>query len=88
LDYVVSAVLIFYVLTIVGVFRLRRLHPLWERPYRTFGYPIVPALYVLGATTILIVLFCYRPATTMPGLVIIATGIPVYLRLRHKPSTG
>jgi APA family basic amino acid/polyamine antiporter len=87
LDYVVSAVLIFYVLTIIGVFRLRRLRPLWERPYRTFGYPVVPALYVLGATTILIILFCYRPATTIPGLVIIATGIPVYLVLRRKRST-
>lgn len=88
LDYVVSAVLIFYILTIVGVFRLRRLHPSWERPYRTFGYPIVPALYVLGATTILIILFCYRPATTIPGLVIIATGIPVYLKVRNNPTTG
>jgi basic amino acid/polyamine antiporter, APA family len=61
LDYVVSAMLIFYILTIFGVFRLRRLHPSWERPYRTFGYPIVPALYILGAATILVILFAIGP---------------------------
>ena len=78
LDYVISAALIFYILTIVAVFRLRATRPDAERPYRAFGYPVVPALYILGAATILIVLFVYRPATTWPGLVIVFLGLPVY----------
>jgi len=78
LDYVISAALIFYILTIAGVFRLRRMRPDIERPYRAFGYPIVPAMYITGATAILIVLFVYRPATTWPGLLIVLLGLPVY----------
>ncbi len=78
LDYVVSAALIFYILTIAGVFRLRATRPHADRPYRAFGYPIVPALYIAGALTILLVLFIYRSATTWPGLVIVMLGVPVY----------
>jgi APA family basic amino acid/polyamine antiporter len=78
LDYVISAALIFYVLTIAGVFRLRRMRPHAERPYRAFGYPAVPALYILGATVILLVLFAYRTATTWPGLIIVIAGVPVF----------
>ena len=78
LDYVVSAALIFYILTIAGVFRLRRTRPDAERPYRAFGYPVVPALYIAGASAILLVLFVYRTATTWPGLVIVLLGVPVY----------
>ena len=78
LTYVISAALIFYILTIAGVFRLRRKRPDVERPYRAFGYPIVPALYIMGAVVILAVLLIYQTATTWPGLIIIATGIPVY----------
>ncbi len=78
LTYVISAALIFYILTIAGIFRLRKTRPDAERPYRAFGYPIIPALYILGAAVILVVLFSYQAATTWPGLVIIATGIPVY----------
>jgi APA family basic amino acid/polyamine antiporter len=82
LDYVISAALIFYILTIAGVFHLRRTRPDAERPYRAFGYPIVPALYVAGATTILVVLFVYRTATTWPGLIIVLLGLPVYFLWR------
>ena len=78
LDYVISAALLFYILTIAAVFRLRRLQPDAERPYRAFGYPIVTALYLLAAAVILTVLFIYRPATTFPGLVIVLIGVPVY----------
>jgi len=78
LDYVISAALIFYVLTIAGVFRLRVTRPDANRPYRAFGYPIVPVLYIAGALTILVVLFIYRPATTWPGLAIVLLGLPVY----------
>src|SRR5712692_6456419 len=78
LDYVVFAVLIFYVLTILGLFVLRRKRPDAERPYRAFGYPILPALYVIGATTIMLVLLAYKTQTTWPGLLIVLTGVPVY----------
>lgn len=85
LDYVVSAVLIFYILTIVGVFRLRKIRPSAERPYRTVGYPVVPAVYILGAATILFVLFRFRTATTLPGLLIILSGVPIFWYL-NRPS--
>ena len=78
LDYVISAALIFYVLTIIGIFLLRRKQPQAERPYKAFGYPVVPALYIVGATVILVVLFVYQTATTWPGLIIVLTGVPVY----------
>jgi APA family basic amino acid/polyamine antiporter len=78
LDYVISAALIFYILTIAGIFRLRQTRPDAPRPYKAFGYPIVPALYIVGATLILVVLFIYQTATTWPGLIIILTGVPVY----------
>jgi APA family basic amino acid/polyamine antiporter len=78
LDYVISAALIFYILTIAGIFRLRQTRPNAERPYKAFGYPIVPILYIIGASVILIVLFVYQTATTWPGLIIVLTGIPVY----------
>jgi len=78
LQYIMSAALIFYILTIAGIFRLRRIEPDAERPYRAFGYPLVPALYMLGASVILVVLFVCQPKTTWPGLAIVATGFPVY----------
>jgi len=84
LDYVVSAALIFYILTIAGVFRLRATRPDAERPYRTFGYPALPALYIAGASLILAVLFVYRTATTWPGLLIVLLGVPVYAAWRKR----
>src|SRR5262249_11848356 len=86
LDYVISAALIFYILTIAGIFRLRRIRPDAPRPYRAIGYPIVPALYIAGAAAILFVLFAYRTATTWPGLMIVLLGVPVYFAWRRKPS--
>ena len=84
LDYVISAALIFYILTIGGVFRLRRTRPTADRPYRAFGYPIVPALYIAGASVILLTLFVYRTATTWPGLIIVLLGLPVYLAWKPR----
>lgn len=78
LDYVISAALIFYILTILGIIVLRYKRPNAERPYKAFGYPVVPVLYIVGATVILAVLFIYQTATTWPGLIIVITGIPVY----------
>jgi APA family basic amino acid/polyamine antiporter len=78
LDYVVFSVLIFYVLTIGGVFVLRRRRPDAERPYRAFGYPVVPALYIIVALAIMFVLILYKTQTTWPGLLIVLLGLPVY----------
>jgi APA family basic amino acid/polyamine antiporter len=78
LDYVVFSVLIFYVLTIASLFVLRRKRPDAERPYRAFGYPVVPVLYILAAAAILVILLLYKTSTTWPGLLIVLTGIPVY----------
>jgi APA family basic amino acid/polyamine antiporter len=87
LDYVISAALIFYILTIAGVFVLRWKRPDAERPYKAFGYPLIPILYILGATVILAVLFIYQTATTWPGLIIVLTGVPIYF-LWRKSNTG
>jgi basic amino acid/polyamine antiporter, APA family len=78
LDYVVFAVLIFYVLTIFGLFLLRKNHPEIERPYKAFGYPIIPLIYILLALAVMIILFIYKPEYTWPGLIIVILGIPVY----------
>lgn len=83
LDYVVFSVLIFYVLTIAALFVLRRTQPAAERPYRAFGYPIVPGLYIIAASLIMMVLILYRTQTTWPGLVIVLSGIPVYFIWRR-----
>ena len=87
LDYVISAALIFYILTILGLFVLRRKRPDVERPYKAFGYPIIPALYIIGASIILAVLFIYQTATTWPGLIIVLTGVPIYF-LWRKSAVG
>ena len=84
LDYVISAALIFYILTIAGVFRLRKTRPNAERPYRAFGYPLVPLLYLVAAIVILGILFVYRQATTIPGVVIVLIGIPVYFGFKYQ----
>ena len=84
LDYVVSAALLFYILTIAGVFRLRKTRPDAERPYRAFGYPLVPALYIAAASAILIVLMIYRGSTTWPGFAIVALGLPLSLLARRE----
>jgi APA family basic amino acid/polyamine antiporter len=84
LDYVISAALLFYILTIAAVFRLRVTMPDAPRPYRTFGYPVIPALYIVAAAAILGVLLIYRPSTTWPGFVIVLLGIPVFLLFRRS----
>ena len=84
LDYVVFAVLIFYVLTIAGVFVLRRTRPQAERPYRAFGYPLLPAFYIVAATVILLVLAVYRTQTSWPGLLLVLAGVPIYFLWRKS----
>jgi APA family basic amino acid/polyamine antiporter len=86
LDYVISAALLFYILTIAGVIRLRIKRPEAPRPYRAWGYPWVPVLYIAGGTAILLCLFAYRPATTWPGLLIVCCGLPVYWIMKRRAS--
>jgi APA family basic amino acid/polyamine antiporter len=87
LTYVISAALIFYILAIAAVFVLRVKRPDAERPYKAVGYPLIPALYCVGAAVILAVLFIYQTTATWPGLLIVLTGVPVYFiwrsRLKH-----
>jgi basic amino acid/polyamine antiporter, APA family len=86
LDYVIFAVLIFYALTIFGLFRLRKNHPEIERPYKAFGYPVIPMVYIILATIVMLILLFYKPEYTWPGLIIVLLGIPVYFLWRKKAA--
>jgi len=79
LDFIIFAVLVFYILTIVGLFVLRVKRPDAPRPYKALGYPVLPALYIVMASGICIVLLRYKPQYTWPGLALVLLGIPVYL---------
>lgn len=83
LDYVIFAVLLFFSLTIAAIFVLRHKKPDLPRPYKALGYPVVPALYILITTTIMIILLIYKPGYTFPGLGIVLLGIPVYYTWRR-----
>jgi APA family basic amino acid/polyamine antiporter len=89
LDYIIFAVLVFYILTILGLFVLRVKQPNADRPYKALGYPVLPALYIVMASWICIVLLRYKPQYTWPGLVLVLLGIPVYLfwSRRSQPRT-
>jgi APA family basic amino acid/polyamine antiporter len=84
LDFVIIIVLIFYILTIFGIFRLRKSQPEIERPYRAFGYPALPALYILLATALSIGLLYAKPTTCGWGVAIMLVGIPVYYLSKPK----
>jgi APA family basic amino acid/polyamine antiporter len=84
LDYVIFAVLLFYMLTIAGLFVLRVRRPEMERPYRAFGYPLLPAAYIVLAGIIEVLLLIYKPSYTWPGLLIVLAGVPVYFVWRKK----
>ena len=85
LDYVIFAVLLFYILTIAGLFVLRRTRPSMERPYKAIGYPVLPAVYIVTASIIEGLLLAYKPNYTWPGLILVLLGIPVfYLWNRRK----
>lgn len=87
LDYVIFAVLIFYILTIYGLFVLRRTRPDAVRPYKAFGYPVLPALYIVLAAWISVVLLRYKPQYTWPGLLLVVLGVPVYLLWKRRAAT-
>jgi APA family basic amino acid/polyamine antiporter len=86
LDYVIFAVMIFYVLTIIGIFILRKKWPDVERPYKAFGYPFLPILYIILASSISIILLIYKPQYSWPGLIIVLLGVPIYFIWRRKLS--
>ena len=88
LNYVIFAVLVFYILTIAGLFVLRYKRPDAERPYRAFGYPVLPAIYIVMALFIDVVLLRYQPQYTWPGLIIVLLGIPVYLIWSRRSAAG
>lgn len=78
LDYVIFATLIFYILTIIGLFILRKKQPDLPRPYKAWGYPWLPIIYIIAATLVSVDLLIYKPAYTWPGLIIVLAGVPVY----------
>jgi APA family basic amino acid/polyamine antiporter len=86
LDYVVMAVLIFYIMTIAAVFVLRKKKPDVKRPYKTIGYPFIPAFYIIIASAICVDLLIFKPTFTWRGLIIVLIGIPVYFIWRYFSS--
>ncbi len=89
LDYVIFAVLVFFTLTILSIFILRIKRPDIERPYKAFGYPVIPAVYILATTAIMVILLIYKPNYTFPGLGILLLGIPVFFiwkKYNKQPS--
>jgi basic amino acid/polyamine antiporter, APA family len=88
LDYVIFAVLIFFTLTIMSIFILRVKKPDIPRPYKAFGYPVIPAIYILTTVTIMIILLIYKPDYTFPGLGIVILGIPIFYLWRKYNSNA
>ncbi|MCF8286000.1 MAG: amino acid permease [Chitinophagaceae bacterium] len=87
LDMVSFIVVIFYILTIIGIFILRKKRPELERPYKAFGYPVLPAIYILMGTCFCVLLIIYKPNFTWPGLIITLLGVPLYyLALRNQKT--
>jgi basic amino acid/polyamine antiporter, APA family len=84
LNYVIFAVVLFYILTILALFRLRRTRPDWPRPYRAWGYPVVPAMYILFALFVEWALITHKPVQSIAGLCIVAVGIPVFYLWRRR----
>ncbi|HET9276574.1 MAG TPA: amino acid permease [Flavitalea sp.] len=91
LDMISFVVVIFYVMTILGIFILRKRQPNAERPYKAFGYPVLPALYIIAGIAFCVLLIIYKPQFTWPGLIIALAGIPIYyiaVAARKKTAEG
>ncbi|PBJ05422.1 APC family permease [Flavobacterium sp. ACN6] len=86
LEYVIFVVLIFYILTIAGIFRLRKTKPDLARPYKAIGYPVLPFIYIISALTICIMLLIYKYNSSIPGLAIVLLGIPIYYYFVNKDN--
>jgi APA family basic amino acid/polyamine antiporter len=85
LNYIMFAVMLFYILTISGLFVLRKKRPDMERPYKAFGYPLIPAIYILLAAGVALNMLIYQMQFSLYGLIIILTGVPVYFIFRKRP---
>jgi APA family basic amino acid/polyamine antiporter len=88
LDYVIFAAIVFYFLTTLALFRLRQTRPDLPRPVKAFGYPVLPALYLVANAALMVILLFEKPLYTWPGLLIVASGIPVYLVWRRSARPG
>jgi APA family basic amino acid/polyamine antiporter len=89
LDMVSFIVVIFYILTIIGIFILRKKRPELDRPYKAFGYPVLPAIYILMGSCFCVLLIIYKPNFTWPGLIITLFGVPLYyLALRNQKTAS
>lgn len=88
LDMISFVVVIFYVLTIAGIFILRKKKPDAERPYKAFGYPLLPALYIVMGISFCVLLIWFKPAFTWPGFIIVLIGIPIYYALKKRGITS
>jgi basic amino acid/polyamine antiporter, APA family len=88
LDMISFVVVLFYVLTIAGIFILRKKRPDAERPYKAFGYPVLPALYIIMGLAFCILLIIYKPEFTWPGLIIVLMGIPLYYFAVSRQKTN
>jgi APA family basic amino acid/polyamine antiporter len=87
LDMISFVVVMFYMLTIAGIFVLRKKRPDADRPYKVFGYPVLPALYILLGLAFCILLIIYKPAFVWPGLIIVAAGVPIYyIAVANQPK--
>lgn len=86
LDYIIFTVLLFYILTIAGIFKLRKTQPDIPRPYKAFGYPLIPFVYIALAAFICIMLLAYKPVYTWPGLIVVLIGIPLYFISQKKSA--
>jgi APA family basic amino acid/polyamine antiporter len=84
LDMISFVVVLFYILTIAGIFILRKKQPLTPRPYKAFGYPILPALYIVLGISFCVLLIWFKPQFTWPGLIIVLLGIPIYYFIQPK----
>jgi APA family basic amino acid/polyamine antiporter len=87
LDFIIFTVLIFYILTIGGIFVLRKKAPDHPRPYKAFGYPLIPLIYILLAAAICIILLLYKRDYVIGGLVVVLIGIPVYYIIQKRSHT-
>ncbi|HEX4875615.1 MAG TPA: amino acid permease, partial [Chitinophagaceae bacterium] len=91
LDMISFVVVLFYMLTIAGIFILRKKRPEAERPYKAFGYPLLPILYIVMGAAFCILLIIYKPQFTWPGLIIVLLGVPLYylaISTRKKEETN
>ena len=88
LDYIIFAALVFYILTIVGLFVLRFRLPDVARPYKAIGYPVLPVIYIVMASGICAALLRYKPQYTWPGLILVLLGVPVYVLWSRSAKTA